>query len=59
MMRDLMTAAVAMWWVAGHQVFTAYPDLTSWPTLTPMALLAAVVGVLAAPVAPEPKLQLA
>jgi energy-coupling factor transport system permease protein len=52
-----LTAAVAMWWVAAHQVPTAYPSLTSWPTLTPMALLAGVVGAVAAPAAPEPKLQ--
>lgn len=54
-----VSAAVAMWWVAGHQVPTAYPDLTSWPTLTPAVLLAATVGLVAAPAAPEPKLVLA
>jgi energy-coupling factor transport system permease protein len=54
-----VSAAVAMWWVAGHQVLTAYPDLTSWPSLTPAALVAAAVGAVAAVAAPEPRLALA
>jgi energy-coupling factor transport system permease protein len=53
-----LSAAVLMWWVAGHQMVVAYPDLTSWPSLTAVALLAATVGLLAAPVAPEPRLAL-
>lgn len=51
-----LAAAVVMWWVARHQLSTAYPGLTSWPTLTPAALLAATVGLLAAPAAPEPRM---
>jgi len=54
-----VASAVTMWWVAGHQLLTAYPDLTSWPSLTPAALLAATVGLTAAPAAPEPRLVLA
>jgi energy-coupling factor transport system permease protein len=54
-----VSAAVAMWWVAGHQVLTAYPGLTSWPPLTGAALAAATVGLVAAPAAPEPRLVLA
>ena len=54
-----LTAAVAMWWVAGHQVLVAYPGLTSVPSLTVAALLAATVGLVAAPAAPEPKLVVA
>ena len=51
-----LAAAVAMWWVAGHQVLVAYPPLTVLPSLTVAALLAATVGLVAAPAAPEPKL---
>ena len=47
-------SAVAMWWVAGHQVLVAYPPLTSWPSLSAAALAAATIGLVAAPVAPEP-----
>lgn len=54
-----LAAAVTMWWVARHQVVVAYPDLASWPSLTGAALLAATVGLLAAPVAPEPRAVLA
>ena len=51
-----LAAAVAMWWVAGHQVLVAYPPLTVLPSLTVAALLAATVGLVAAPAAPEPRL---
>jgi energy-coupling factor transport system permease protein len=54
-----LTAAIAMWWVVDHQMLVAYPELTSWPTLTPAALIAATVGLVAAPAAPEPRLVLA
>jgi energy-coupling factor transport system permease protein len=54
-----LSAAVAMWWVARNQMLVAYPDLTSWPSLTAAALLAAGVGLVAAPVAPEPRVSLA
>ncbi len=53
-----LAAAVAMWWVSTNQVLVAYPNLTSWPPLTPAALLAATVGLVAAPAAPEPRLAL-
>ena len=52
-------SAVAMWWVAGHQVLVAYPPLTSWPSLSAAALVAATIGLVAAPVAPEPRLAMA
>jgi energy-coupling factor transport system permease protein len=51
-----LAAAATMWWVARNQIVVAYPDLASWPGLTGAALLAATVGLVAAPVAPEPKL---
>jgi energy-coupling factor transport system permease protein len=54
-----LAAAVTMWWVADHQALVAYPDLTSWPSLTAAALVAATVGLVAAPVAPEPKVAIA
>ena len=54
-----ITSAVAMWWVVGHQVLVAYPPLTSWPSLSAAALTAATVGLVAAPVAPEPRLVMA
>jgi len=54
-----VVAAVAMVWVSRNQVAVAYPGLTSMPALTLAALLAATVGLVAAPAAPEPKLVLA
>lgn len=50
-----LVAAVAMWWVSQHQVLVAYPPLTVMPSLTVTALVAATVGVVAAPAAPEPR----
>jgi energy-coupling factor transport system permease protein len=54
-----VAAAITMGWVSRHQVLTAYPDLTSAPTLTVAALVAATVGLVAAPAAPEPRLAVA
>jgi energy-coupling factor transport system permease protein len=51
-----VAAAVLMWWVAGHQIPVAYPDLVSVPALSGIALLAGLVGLAAAPAAPEPRL---
>ena len=51
-----VAAGVLMWWVARHQVPVAYPDLVSVPTLSLLALVAAVVGLVAAAAAPEPRL---
>lgn len=51
-----LAAGALMWWVARHQVPTAFPDLVSWPTLTTAALVAATVGLIAAPSAPEPRM---
>lgn len=54
-----LAAVAVMWWVARHQIPVAFPDLTSWPTLTGAALLAGVVGLVPAVAAPEPRLALA
>ena len=54
-----LAAAVAMWWVSENQVPVAYPDLTTVPTLTVAALVAATVGLVAAAAAPEPRLVVA
>jgi energy-coupling factor transport system permease protein len=43
------------WWVAGHQLPVAYPDLASFPEVTLIALVGAVLGALAAAIAPEPR----
>ena len=43
------------WWVAGHQLFIAYPDLASFPQVTLIALLGSVLGLLAVPASPEPR----
>lgn len=44
------------WWVSGHQVLVAYPDLTSFPPVSSLALLGACLGLVAALWAPEPAL---
>ncbi len=54
-----VAAAVTMVWVSRNQIPVAYPDLTSLPTLTVAALLAATVGLVAGPASPEPKLVVA
>jgi energy-coupling factor transport system permease protein len=54
MLTGLATAVVG-WWVAGHQLPVAYPDLASFPEVTLVALVGAVLGALAAAIAPEPR----
>ena len=54
MVSGLATAVVA-WWVAGHQLVVAYPDLSSFPQVTLVALVGSVLGLLAAGVAPQPR----
>ena len=48
--------AVVSWWVSGHQLVVAYPDLTSFPQVTLVALVGSVLGLLAAAAAPEPRM---
>ncbi|MCW2768421.1 MAG: cobalt transport protein, partial [Nocardioides sp.] len=45
------------WWVGGHQILVAYPDLTSFPRVSAQAMLGACAGLAAAVCAPEPVLQ--
>jgi len=54
MASGVATALVA-WWVSGHQLVVAYPDLASFPEVTLVALLGSVSGLLAAAAAPEPR----
>ena len=54
----IATGAVG-WWVAGHQIFIAYPDLTSFPQVTLIALLGSMIGLAAAAIAPEPRVVVA
>jgi energy-coupling factor transport system permease protein len=58
MLSGVATAAVA-WWVAGHQLAIAYPDLSSFPEVTPVALLGSMLGLAAVPAAPEPRVAFA
>lgn len=46
---------VVGWWVAGHQLVVAYPDLASFPRVTLVALAGAAVGLSAAAAAPAPR----
>jgi energy-coupling factor transport system permease protein len=48
--------AVVSWWVSGHQLVVAYPDLASFPQVTLVALVGSVLGLLAAAAAPEPRM---
>jgi energy-coupling factor transport system permease protein len=52
----LVVGAVG-WWVGGHQMLVAYPELTSFPRVSAPALLGACAGLAAAVCAPEPLLQ--
>ena len=55
MLSGIATAFVG-WWVSGHQLPIAYPELSSFPEVTLIALVGAVIGLLAAAIAPEPRL---
>lgn len=50
-----LATGVVIWWVSGHQVPVAYPDLATFPPVTLVALLGSVLGLLAAAAAPEPR----
>jgi energy-coupling factor transport system permease protein len=52
-----LTVGVVAWWVSAHQLLVAYPDLTSFPRVSGLALLGACAGLAAALWAPEPLLQ--
>jgi len=54
MLCGIATAMVA-WWVAGHQLPIAYPDLSTFPEVTLVALVGSVLGLLPAAIAPEPR----
>jgi energy-coupling factor transport system permease protein len=46
---------VVGWWVNGHQLLIAYPDLSAAPQISLVALLGALVGALAGVAAPPPR----
>jgi energy-coupling factor transport system permease protein len=50
-----VATAVVAWWVSGHQLLVAYPDLSSFPQVTLVALFGSMLGLLAAAAAPEPR----
>ncbi|WP_193605134.1 CbiQ family ECF transporter T component [Nocardioides dongkuii] len=50
-----VAAGAAGWWVGRHDLLVAYPELTSVPTVNLTALVAGMVGLLAAVVAPPPR----
>ncbi len=50
-----IATGVVSWWVSGHQLLVAYPDLASFPPVTLVALLGSVLGLLAVAAAPEPR----
>ncbi len=55
MLSGIATAFLG-WWVSGHQLLVAYPDLSTFPEVTLVALLGSVFGLLAAAIAPEPRM---
>jgi energy-coupling factor transport system permease protein len=55
MLSGVATASVA-WWVSGHQLLVAYPDVSSFPQVTLAALLGSVLGLVAVAAAPEPRM---
>ena len=54
MLSGVATAVVA-WWVNGHQLVIAYPDVSSFPQVTLVALVGALLGLAAVAAAPEPR----
>lgn len=46
---------VVAWWVGGHQIFIAYPDLSSFPQVSLVALVGALVGLGGAICSPQPQ----
>ncbi len=50
-----VATGVVTWWVSGHQLVVAYPDVSSFPQVTLVALVGSVLGLVAAAAAPEPR----
>lgn len=50
-----LAAGVACWWVGREQPLLAHPDLTSVPSVSPVALLGVLVALAPAVVAPQPR----
>ena len=50
-----ITVGVVGWWVNGHQLLIAYPDLSGAPEISLVALVGVLVGGLAAAAAPPPR----
>lgn len=50
-----LAAGAACWWVGRESPMLAYPDLTSVPSVSAVALLGALAGLAAAVVAPPPR----
>ncbi len=51
-----LAVAVLLWWVSSHQVPVAFPALSSWPTLSALAMLATLIGLVGALASPPPVL---
>lgn len=49
----LVVGAIA-WWVEGHQIFIAYPDLSSFPQVSAIALAGVLAGLAGAACSPQP-----
>jgi energy-coupling factor transport system permease protein len=49
-----LTVGVVGWWVGHHQGVVAYPDVTGAPTVSLVALVGVLVGLLPAVATPEP-----
>lgn len=50
-----LSVAACGWWVNGHQLLIAYPDLSSAPEISLVALAGVLVGAVAAVAAPPPR----
>jgi energy-coupling factor transport system permease protein len=51
-----IAVGVVGWWISGHQILIAYPDPSVAPEISLLALFGALLGVVAAAVAPPPRL---
>jgi energy-coupling factor transport system permease protein len=50
-----VAVGVVGWWVGSHQLLIAYPDLSSAPEISAVALVGGLLGALAAAAAPPPR----
>ena len=48
--------AVVFWWISQQELLVAYPDLTSFPQVSAIALGGALLGLVAGVAAPEPRM---